>query len=269
MKTLIDIIKDNIAHRGQMWELAKTHQGKKYSGSDMGIVWALAKPLMYIFIFYFAISIGFKSSKDIPGLICPYFVWLAIGMIAFFYQRDMILNGAIIFRRYANLVARAKYPIATLPASIATSNMLIHLGMLGIGIIVSVIFGNYPSIYWLQIPFYMLCMYIFFIFWGFATGLISVVYKDFYNFLTVINQAVFWLSGILFDIKTLSPKAQTIFLFNPISYVVEGYRNAFCREVWFWQEPKALLCYLLMLVIMVAIAVLMYKKLRKRIPDLL
>lgn len=270
MKTLIEIIKENINHFGQMLELAKTHQMKKYSGSDMGLVWAFAKPMMYIFIFYFAISIGFKSSKDIPGIVCPYFVWLAIGMIAFFYQRDMILGGAASFKRYSNLVARAKYPISTLPASISTSYMFIHWGMLGIGIVISIIFGNMPSIYWLQIPFYMAMMYIFFFFWGMATGLISVVYKDFYNFLTVINQAVFWLSGILFNVKGFtSTRAQMVFLLNPVSYIVEGYRNAICRRVWFWEEPLNLACFVVMLFIMMAVASLMYKKLRKRIPDVL
>ena len=103
MKTLIELIKENIEYRGQMWNLAMVHQKKTFRGADMGLLWAFAKPSMYIIVFYVAIVIGFKSSTSLEGLVCPYFVWLAIGMIAFFYMRDMILNGANCFKRYAVL----------------------------------------------------------------------------------------------------------------------------------------------------------------------
>ncbi len=269
MRTLIKLIKENIEHRDQMWQLAKTYQKTKYRGSDMGLAWAFVKPVMYIVVFYFAISIGFKSAKGVEGLICPYFVWLSIGMIAFFYMRDMILNGASCFRKYAALVSRAKYPVGTLPTTVCVSYMLLHFGMLAIGIVVSLIFGNMPSIYWIQIPFYMALMFITSFFWSIGTGLISVVYKDFYNFLQVINQAIFWLSAILFDVNGLTPGLQKAFLFNPITYIVEGYRNAFCRHVWFFEEPVKLLCFLIILAIMALIALMMYKKLIKRIPDVL
>ncbi|MCF0230572.1 MAG: hypothetical protein HUJ76_12885, partial [Parasporobacterium sp.] len=156
MNILIEFVKENIEHRSQLWNLALFHQKKVYRGSDMGLVWAFAKPLMYIVVFYVAISIGFRGSKAIDGLICPYFVWLAIGMIAFFYMRDMILNGASCFRRYDKLVTSTRYPIGTLPTSICVSYLFIHLGMLAIGIIVCIVFGVFPSIYWLQVPFYML-----------------------------------------------------------------------------------------------------------------
>ena len=269
MDTLVKIIKENIKNREQMWFLAKMHQKKQYKGSDFGAVWAFVKPTMYIVVFYVAISIGFKSSKAIDGLVCPYFVWLAIGMIAFFYMRDMILNGASCFRKYAVLVNKAVYPVSTLPTTVSVSYMLIHFGMLAIGIAICFVFGCFPSIYWIQIPFYMALMFVMAVFWSICTGLISAIFKDFYNFLQVINQAIFWLSAILFDVNSLSPNQQKVFLFNPISYIVEGYRNARCRHIWFWEEPIKLVCFLGMLLLMIIIAVIMYKKLLKRIADVL
>lgn len=269
MKTLIEIIKENITHRRQMWELAKTHQKKQYRGSDLGGLWAFSKPTMYIVVFYFAITIGFKSSKDIPGLICPYFVWLSIGMIAFFYMRDMILNGANCFRKYNALVGKAKYPIGTLPTTVSVSYFLVHLGMMAIGVAICFVFGTWPSIYWLQVPFYMLLMFIMSVFWSIATGILASIIKDFYNFLQVVNQAIFWLSAILFDVNSINPVIQKVFYFNPITYIVEGYRDAFCRHIWFWEEPVKLGCFLIVLAVFALIAILMYKKLMKRIPDVI
>lgn len=269
MKTLIELIKENIEHRGQVWNMAKLDQKKRFRGSDMGLVWAFAKPAMYIIVFYVAITIGFKSSKGIEGIISPYFVWLAIGMIAFFYMRDMILNGANCFRKYTAVITKTKYPVSTLPTSVAVSFVFIHLGMLGLGVAVCFIFKVWPSIYWIQVIFYMFLMILMSIFWSIGTGIISVIYKDFYNFLQVANQMVFWLSAILFDVNGLGPRGQAVFLFNPITYIVEGYRNAFCRHIWFWEEPLKLGCFMIVLVIMAAISLVMYKKLSKRLTDLL
>lgn len=269
MKTLIEIIQENIKNWHHTWSLAKIHQKKTYKGSDLGLVWAFAKPSMYIIVFYVAISIGFKSSKTIPGIICPYFVWLTVGMISFFFMRDMILNGASCFRKYGAFVTSAKYPVSTLPTTVAVSYMLLHLGMMILVFAVCFMFGTMPSIYWIEIPFYTVLMFVFSIFWSIATGLVSVVFKDFYNFLQVANQAVFWLSAILFDVNKITGKASRVFLFNPITYIVEGYRNAICRHIWFWEEPLKLVCYLFMMLLMIVVAVLMYKKLRKRIPDAL
>ncbi|MCQ2546171.1 MAG: ABC transporter permease [Clostridia bacterium] len=269
MNTLINIIKENIEHRGQMLELAKMHQRKQFRGSDMGLLWMFAKPCMYIVVFYVAITIGFRAAKEVPGLECPYFVWLTIGMISFFYMRDMILNGANCLKKYAPLVSKTNYPISTLPTSVSLSYLTIHFGMLVLGIIVCFIFQTWPSIYWIQTLFYMLLMLIMSVFWSIGTGIISIIYRDFYNFLQVINQMVFWLSAILFDVNSLNPTIKTVFLFNPITYIVEGYRNAFCRHIWFWEEPLKLGCFLIVLVIMAAVSVLLYKKLIKRLPDII
>ena len=183
-------------------------------------------------------------------------------------MRDMILNGASCFRKYGAIVSKTNYPISTLPTSITLSYLTIHFGMLILGFIVCMVFKAWPSIYWLQLPFYMLLMLIMSIFWSIGTGIISVIYKDFYNFLQVANQMVFWLSAILFDVNSLGPRGQFIFLFNPITYIVEGYRNCFCRRIWFWNEPLKLGCFALVLIIMAIISITMYKKLARRLPDL-
>ncbi|MCF0142988.1 MAG: ABC transporter permease [Parasporobacterium sp.] len=269
MKTLLDIVKQNISHRGQIWNMAVNDQKLRFAGSDLGLFWALAKPMMYIVVFYVAISIGFRAAKDIPGIVTPYFLWLAVGLISFFYMRDMILGGASCYRRYKNYIKHNNTPVSIYPTVIGVSFMLIHLFMVGIAILLSILLGCPPNIYWLQLPFYMALSFIFAVLWSMATGLIAAVFSDFYNLLQVLNQAVFWLSAILFDVNGLSEKAQKVLYFNPVTFIVEGYRNSLCRHVWFWEEPVKLGCYLFMMLVMGIVAVQMYRKLRKRMPDVI
>ena len=269
MKTFIHIVKQNISHRNQIWHMAINDQKLRFAGSDLGLFWALAKPMMYIVVFYVAISVGFRSAKDIPGVVTPYFLWLAIGLISFFYMRDMILGGASCYRRYKGYVTNTNTPVAIFPTIIGVSFLLIHLIMVGVGLVLSIFLGCPPSVYWLQLPIYMAMSVLFAIFWSMATGFIAAVFNDFYNLLQVLNQAVFWLSAILFDVNGLSDKAQKVLYFNPVTFIVEGYRNSLCRHVWIWEEPVKLACYLFMMLVMAVVAVQMYRKLRKRMPDVL
>jgi len=58
-------------------------------------------------------------------------------------------------------------------------------------------------------------------------------------------------------------------MFNPVTYVVTGYRNIFIDKTWFFEEPKKLVCFIFVTVIMLILAMWAYKKLKKEIPDVL
>ena len=132
-------------------------------------------------------------------------------------------------------------------------------------------YGHKPDIYMLQLPLYMLCMYFFFLAWAQFASILTCMSKDFYNLIGAATQALFWLSGILYDIRTIDmPEAlRTFMLFNPITFVTNGYRNIFIYKIWIWDEPRAFLYFLIVLAIMAVLALWVYRKLHKEIPDVI
>ncbi len=268
IKAFKEIIRENIHNFSGTVALATVNQRRMYRSSDLGWFWALVKPLFYLCIFYFAISIGFRHAKDIDGIICPYFVWLMAGMIPWFYMRDMILGGAGCFRKYKYLVTRSTFPVSTIPSVIAVSFLYIHVIMIGIGFVICICFKTYPSIYWLQIPIYALFMVLLTVIWNMASGLLAVISGDFMDLLKAVNPAFFWLSGILFNSRPLE-HAQIFFKLNPITYIVEGYRNAMCYHIWFWEDMESFGYFILVLAVMAIVAVWLYKKLRRVLPDII
>ena len=90
------------------------------------------------------------------------------------------------------------------------------------------------------------------------------------NLVKAFITAVFWLSGIMWDPANVKGKALKIFLrFNPVTYLVNGYRNCFINKVWFWEEPKRLMYFGIICVVLFAIGIFTYKRVRKDIPDVL
>ena len=82
--------------------------------------------------------------------------------------------------------------------------------------------------------------------------------------------ALFWLSGVIWDPAFIdNPIIKAILYFNPITYIVNGYRNCFIKKVWFFEEPISLVCFLIVFLIVLCLSIFVYKRVKKDIPDLL
>ena len=120
---LIDIIKEHIQYRQQIFKLAKADINKTYRGAALGWSWAIIKPAVTIFVYWFAFSIGLRAGKDVNGF--PFFLWLIAGIIPWFYIGDMISQGVDAIRKYSYLVTKMKFPVSTIPTFFSLSKLLV------------------------------------------------------------------------------------------------------------------------------------------------
>lgn len=263
-----EIIKEHIGFRKQILKISISDLKKQYKGTALGIVWALVRPAITIFVFWFAIEMGLRKGSTHNDM--PFFLWLIAGMIPWFYMRDNITGGANSIRRRKNLVTTIKYPVSTIPTLVSTSTLFTHLGLLLVMIIIFMLFGYMPTVYYIQLPIYILMMYMFFTSWNLFSGMICCISKDFLQLVRALVQAFFWLSGILYDPNSIEiPWIKTLLNFNPVTILVTGYRNCFIYKLWFWQVPEQLINFVIVYLVMLLLAVWAYKRLRKEIPDII
>lgn len=268
MKVLKQIIKDHIDYRKQILKLAKADLAKTYRGSALGWSWAIIKPVVTIFVYWFAFSIGLRAGKDVNEY--PFFLWLIAGIVPWFYMSDMITGGTNCIRRYSYLVTKMKFPVSTIPTFVSISNMIVNVSLIFIVIVIFRLFGYTADIYILQLPFYLLLTFIFFTLWALFASFIGAISKDFVNLVKSFITAVFWLSGILWNADSVAnPLLRKFLNLNPITFLVNGFRNCFINKVWFWEQPKRLLYFAIITLILLIAAVWSYKKLRKEIADVL
>lgn len=267
MRTLKEIIKDHIEYRRQLVQLAKADMKKAYGGV-LGMGWAIIRPAILIFVFWFAFSVGLRKGGDVEGY--PFFLWLIAGMIPWFYMRDMITGGAGSIRRYKYLVTKIKFPVSTIPTFVSMGNLATHAGLVVLMIGIFLLFGYRPTVYYLQIPLYMILMFLFFTAWGLFSSVLSSISRDFLNLVKSLTQALFWMSGILYDANGIDQQwIRSILLFNPVTIVVNGYRNALIYQKWFWEDWQQLVNFAIVYAVMLLLAVWVYRKLKKDIPDVL
>ena len=152
MRNLKRIIKEHIEYRHQILKLAKADLSKTYRGAALGWSWAVIKPTVTIFVYWFAFTIGLRMGKSVGEY--PFFLWLIAGVIPWFYMSEMITGGADSIRKYSYLVTKMKFPISTIPTFVSISKIIVHLLLVVIVIVIFMLFGFKPDIYLLQLPFY-------------------------------------------------------------------------------------------------------------------
>ena len=58
-------------------------------------------------------------------------------------------------------------------------------------------------------------------------------------------------------------------MINPVTFLSNGFRNCFINQVWIFEQPKRLLYFGIVTILLLLLTIWAYKKLRKEIPDVL
>ncbi len=267
-ETIKTIVSEHITYKDQIFTLAKSDLIKTYRGAALGWAWAVIKPMVTLFVFWFAFTVGLRRGQPIAGY--PFFLWLVAGFLPWFFMQEMITGGAACIRKYRMLVTKMKFPISIIPTYYNLSHLFTHFILLAVTIVLFMCFGHMPDIYLLQIPFYMLLMLAFFIVWSMLAGMLSAISRDFENLVKALSSAIFWMSGIIYNVEDIEATWIRVLLkFNPVTVVSSGYRRAFIYKKWFWQDKVSLVCFACTFTVFLLLALWAYKKLRKEIPDVL
>lgn len=268
METIKAIINEHISFRSQIMNLAKSDLIKTYRGAALGWAWALIKPMITLFVFWFAFSVGLRSGGEVAGY--PFFLWLEAGFLPWFFMSEMITGGAACIRKYSHLVTKMKFPVSIIPTYVNIAHLYIHIFLLFVTIVMFTCFGHMPDKYLLQIPLYMLMMFVFFTAWSLFAGLLSAISKDFQNLVNSLTQAIFWMSGIIYNVDTIQHSWVRLLLkFNPVTVISSGYRKTFIYKQWFFEDKVELMCFCTTLLLVTIGALWAYRRLRKEVPDVL
>ena len=262
------IFKEHIEYRYQIMKLARADLVKTYRGAVLGWAWAFVKPTVTIFVFWFAIALGLRVSGDFTEY--PFFLWLIAGMIPWFYMTDMLTQGTDSIRKYRYLVTKMKFPVSTIPTFVSVSKMAVNLVFTLALVLIFWLCGYAPDIYYLQIFYYLIVMFAFFTVWALFGALLAALSKDFLNLVKSFVTAIFWLSGIIYDVESTGlPWLQKLMMWNPVTYFADGMRDALIRDVWFWERPMNLLCFAIVFLVLIVLALWAFRRLPKEIADVL
>ena len=252
----------------QIFKLAKADLVKTYRGSALGWAWALVKPTMTIFVFWFAFTYGLRVGSTVDGY--PFFLWLIAGFVPWFYMSGMITGGASCIRMNNQLVTKMHFPASVVPTFVSLSKLFINLLLIVIMLIIFMASGYPPTIYYLNLIVYIIMMFLWFTIWALFAGMLSAMSRDFLNLVRAFQQPIFWLSGIIYDVSGIEVEwIRSILSYNPVTIIATGFRHSLINHIWFFEDLYMMRCYLICLVVITVLALWAYNKTYKDIPDVL
>lgn len=252
--------------RKLVMDLAKADFRKRFVGSYLGVFWIFVQPVVSVIIYYYIFQLGFKSN---PNADVPYVVWLLPGIVPWFFFNEAVMNGTVSMINYQHLVKKMVFPIKIIPAVRIIASLFIHLIFVGVMIIMIMIFGLKPSIWWVQYIYYMVCNIFLITGIVYLLSALNVFIKDIAQFVNIFLQVGFWLAPIMYDISIMPSGFQKILMFNPFVYIVDGGRDCFMDYVPFWEKPYETVYFWCFTIVLFLIGTKIFNKFEKHFVDVL
>lgn len=249
-----------------VWQFALDDFKVKYAGSVLGTAWAFLQPIVTIILYWFIFQLGFKSQ---PVKDFPFILWLLSGLAPWFFASEAISNATSCLIEYSYLVKKVLFNINILPLAKVISVLFVQIVLIIFTIIFYAFWGYFPDIYYLQIPIYL--FYIVLLTSGivYITATLYVFFKDVIQIVSIILQIIFWLTPIVWDFEIMPQVARKILIFNPLYYVVNGYRNIFIYKQGIGQSILMTAYYWGIVILLLIFGLKLFHKCKDHFADVL
>lgn len=209
-------------------ELLKTNVKKeirgKYKNSFLGVLWSFLNPLLQILVYAIVFPLILRNTKE------NYVIFICCGLIPWTFFSTAITRSAFTMVENGNIIKKVYFPREILPISVVTSE-LVNFLISTIIIIAFVLFGGLGiSKYIIYYPLVLLAQYLLLIAISYIVSSISVYVRDLQHLIGVVLQLLFYAAPIVYAPETIPANFKWILDFNPMSYIINAYRDIFYNQ---------------------------------------
>ena len=247
--------------------LALYERRAKDNDMILGRLWGFISPALQIAVYWFVFSVGLRMNSMQGGI--PYSVWMVTGIIAWFTLSSTMQQSTVSILGAAQILRSINIPMAIIPAKTVVINLIDHVWMVLFAMVMAVVNGIMPSVYWLEIIYYLFAMTVFLLAFALCASSIGTVVKDFSMILSPIIRVLMYVSYAIMDLSGLSPRIQMILKINPLTYIIIGYRNALLYHVGFWETPYHTACFWVVTLLLLVLGCRLHTGMREKFVDLL
>lgn len=240
-------------------ELLKTNVKKeirgKYKNSFLGVLWSFLNPLLQIAVYAIVFPLILRNTQE------NYVIFLCCGLIPWTFFSTGISRSAFTMVENGNILKKVYFPREILPISVVTSEAVNFL-ISTIIILAFVLFSGLGiTKYVLLYPIVFLAQYLLLIAISFIVSSICVYVRDLQHFIGIFLQLLFYATPIVYSADTIPENFKWILNINPMTYVINGYRDIFYNQT--MPDINALLILIGIVLVAIIIGYLIFNKLQK------
>ncbi len=269
LKSVQYVVKENLTNLYRIYSIAKYEVIADFSDSKLGLFWNFANPTVQVFTYWLVFGVIMPGRTEQDGI--PYLCWLLGGLVVWFFINPCITSGCNAIFVKKDVITKMKFPISILPATVIMQEFFNHLCLLTILVPVFGLFGFFPNVHWLGILYYMFCAIAFSISLAMLTSVLNMLARDVRNLIIACMRLIMYLTPILWSPSRLEaqPVMKFIMKFNPIDYLVQGYRDCFFFQQGILANAEQMIIFWVITLVLFLLGSVMMYKFKHKFIDLL
>lgn len=254
--------------RSMFLSLVKNDFQARFAGSYLGFFWAFFQPVITIALYWFVFQVGLRSGQVSNH---PFILYLMAGMVPWFYFSEAWGSASGSLVEYNYLVKKVVFNVGFLPAIKVFSAMIVHLFFTTVVMIMTLIYGYGVHPYLLQLLYYMGCSVVLVLGLSYITAAVTVFFRDMTQIVNILLTIGVWVTPIMWNLQASmqNPILQKVFKFNPVYYIVSGFRDSLLDKVWFWEKPVWSIYFWCVAIAIYLIGVKLFNRLKVHFSDVL
>jgi ABC-2 type transport system permease protein len=193
----------------------------KYSGSALGYVWSVVKPLGIFGMLYIVFGRFFKL-QSFPH----YPLYLLLGIVLWTYFTDTTLIAMTSLVTRSSLISKLSFPRVIVPLSVSTTtSMTLGVNLLAVAVFVAAN-GITPRLTWLLLPPLLLELFLVSLGVGLFLSALFVRLRDVGQVWDLVLQLMFYASPIIYPVGYLPPWWEPVAFLSPLVQIIEDARWA-------------------------------------------
>ncbi|WP_316507058.1 ABC transporter permease [Nitrosopumilus sp.] len=203
-----------------LWNFAITDLKVRYKNSVLGFFWSFLEPLLLLVILYFVFTNVFSFEIE------NYALYLLGNLILWnFFVRSTNFGMTSMLSK-AGILSKIYFPreIVVL-SSVLTSLLMLGLELIAFGFFF-VVFQFMPTITILFMPIPIIILSVLVLGISFSFSVVNVFFRDLQSIWTIVIQAVFFLTPIIYKMEILPKILQDILYYSPLVRIFEMFHNS-------------------------------------------
>lgn len=210
-------------HANLTRELAISQFKLKYTGSVLGYLWSLFKPLMLFAILYFVFAKLFHLDRNTDNFVFQ----LLLGIVLFTFFQETTQTAMNSIASNGNMIRKAYFPrIILVVAATLSSLMTFFINLALIVVIAGALHKLALSWASLLAPLFVIELYLLVLGVSLLLSSLFVFYRDLGHIWEIFMQLLIYASAVIYPISLVPVRLQAWVLANPVAQIIEDTRRS-------------------------------------------
>jgi lipopolysaccharide transport system permease protein len=191
-----------------------------------GFLWWIFDPLLSLAVYYVAFKYILHRSTD------NFAIFLFSGIVVYRFFSGTITRSAVSITDGHGLMQLVYLHKSIFPLAVLLVNLVKFLITALLVIVVVWLSGIAPTWAYLALPLLIVLEMLLIAGCSMICAAITPFFPDFHLILSTIMNLLIFVSGVFYDVRTLSPKAQNLLRLNPVAVLIEQFRAVLLHGSW-------------------------------------